>query len=145
MKRAADPSALEWQAPHKPSAKESTMESGIKFFVPAARDAEEAETQYQYFMRQPSLYPPLRPGARVYALTFQHNGKPYRAQVGEPIPGWPDQVGIVLAIIESRQLVYVHTQIGVLRRTGPILAGHPDDCRDRLWFEDFPPPRRQRT
>lgn len=116
---------------------------GVKFFLPDAADAEMAERQYALFIQDASAYGHLRPEARVYSLVFHHNGEPYQATVGEPIAGWRDPVGRVLAIVESRQLVYVHTERGVVRGNGPILAGHPNDCRDRQWFEDFPPRRQQ--
>lgn len=114
--------------------------TGVKFFVPAAESAEQAERVYEDLLKASSLYRLLHPKARLYSLTFQHNGHRFRATVGQAIPGWSDHVGVVLAIIETQQLVYVHTQRGVALQEGPILAGHPSDCRDRQWFEDFPLP-----
>jgi len=112
----------------------------VNFFLPGATDAAQAEGMYQA-LAESSGYPLLNPDTRLYCLTFRNDGEAFQATVGQMIPGrdWR-HAGIVLAIIESTKLVYVHTASRNAYVDGPVLAGHPDDCRGRQWFADFAPP-----
>jgi len=113
----------------------------VNFFVPRTSDAAHAERLYQDLATGPIIsYPLLNPNARVYCLTFHHDGKEFQATVGKTIPGWPEPVGIVLAIIESTSLVYVRTAPEGENIVHTIFAGHPQDCRNRQWFADFSAP-----
>jgi len=113
----------------------------VNFFVPHATSPMHAEDMYQAFAKLGD-YPPLDLNRRVYSLTFRNDGEEFQATVGKMIPGrdWR-HAGIVLAIIESRNLVYVHTESRNAYCAGPVLAGRPEDCHNRQWFSDFAPPK----
>jgi len=113
----------------------------VNFFVPRTNDAAHAEDMYQDLATGRIIsYPLLNPEQRLYCLTFRHDGKEFQATVGKTIPGWPEQVGIVLAIIESTSLVYVRTAREKETIVHTIFAGHPQNCCNRQWFADFSPP-----
>lgn len=73
----------------------------MKFFIPAAENAEQAEEVYGQLADIASTRPPGMED-RVYSITFDHNGKDCEAKVGEHINyGGAVDNAIVLAIFEG--------------------------------------------
>jgi hypothetical protein len=71
---------------------------------------------------------------------------PYRkqicvAEVGKEITNWQAHAGTVLAIIETTQLVFVHTHAEGGPSVPPVLVS-PGEVLERTYFDDFPAPAR---
>lgn len=107
----------------------------MKFFVPFADSPEQEETVYQVFIKNSGAQ--SHPERRVYSLTFMYHGKPCVVQVGEDITGFPEQIGPVLGIVETPNLVCIHTQLrGGLSAT-PVYVS-TEDAHDLTFFDDWP-------
>jgi hypothetical protein len=114
------------------------MTNENRFFIPHAKDADEAESVYQGFWKSSQMYDPVHPEARLCSIHFTHNGKSCEATVGKPINHFPESTGDVLAIIERSQLVFVYTVLRGVRPATPIYVS-PEEARGRRYFDDFPP------
>ena len=104
------------------------------FFVPYASTPEQAEDTYQGFLKMASSYPLTRPNARLFQIAFEHHKRPYVAEVGEEIAGWPEKHGPVLAIVESTNLITIFTQRSVL--AGDRILVGPSNTSGRVYFDD---------
>jgi len=113
----------------------------MKFFVPAASTPEMADDVYLRFVKAGPSYPPAHPSARLFRISWRQmlDSRPVMcvAEVGKEIANWPEPTGLVLAIIETTQLVFVNTVDRRGRGGGPIYVG-PQDVTERVHFEDYP-------
>lgn len=93
----------------------------MKFFVPAAKDAEEAESVFEgieKFNHAP------RQTRRIAALAWQHNGKNYSCEVGGEAPTYYGTGSEpVVAILDCSQLFKVCTTNRGVIRGEAILVG----------------------
>ncbi len=105
----------------------------MKFFVPAAKTAEEAESVYLAFAKFNEI-PVLK--NRIWKLQWIHNGKNLSCEVGKPIIG-DSRFGNepVLAIFERSTLFIICTPNRGGIRGEPILAGKDADSIP-VYFED---------
>lgn len=108
----------------------------VAFFVPFADSPEQAERVYQGFVKN-STYPIAKDHPRLRSITFRFHGRLLDATVGQEISGFPERAGEVLAIVETTQLVSIHTVVRGGLSASPILSS-PDEVVDRLYF-DAPP------
>ena len=108
-----------------------------KFFLPFAETAEQAEETYQGFVKTSSTYPLTDADTRLFRIAFEHHGTDYLAEVGKEISNWPEAHGPVLAIIETEQLVVVHTQRSAL--AGDRINVNPSKISERAYFDDYQP------
>lgn len=86
----------------------------MKFFIPLARNDEEAEhvlLGIAKFARR--AVPP--PEEQIFRLHYEHNGKDYIAEVGKPIDVYYGAVGPVIAILGGNPLLVCLRDRGVLR------------------------------
>lgn len=112
-----------------------------KFFVPAASTPEIAEKAYAAFVKT-SPYLLLHPSARLFRISFPHRARAGRAQlcvaeVGKSITNWPEPAGPVLAIVETANLVLVHTVGREALAAGPLMVG-AREVAERVYFDDYP-------
>jgi hypothetical protein len=105
------------------------------FFVPFASTPEQAEETYQGFLKMASSYPLTRPNARLFRIAFEHHKRPYVAEVGEEISGWPEKHGVVLGIIETTELITVLTRRSIL--VGDKILVGPPNTSERVYFDDY--------
>ena len=107
------------------------MTDGMKFFIPAAKDAAEAESVYKSIkVFVGKQCPGDLTDRRIYALEHVHNGVRYVARVGEPF----ERLGeIVIAILEG-YLYYVCTENRGVVRDMPYLVGR-EEVRSIVDFE----------
>ena len=121
----------------------------MKFFVPGAKDAADAERILIGSARFAKRPVPL-PHERIFRLTFKHNGKVYEAEVGKAIDpyfmqeGWimqqsrgttaqpPDPT--VMVIIGGNPVLVCLWDRGV-KRGEPIYVGHPS-VKKAEYFDD---------
>ena len=91
----------------------------MKFFVPASTDDKNAEVIYDSIKQfnSPSRKTTDR---RILSIVWNHEGKTYRAEVGQSEPRTHD---LVLAILETDQLYYVCTVNRGGVRGEPIYVG----------------------
>ena len=108
----------------------------VAFFLPHADSAEQAERVYQTFVAG-STYPVANPRKRLQSITFRFHSKLLDAEVGREISGFPERAGDVLAIVETTQLVCIHTVARGALSASPILVS-PDEVVHRLYFDDPP-------
>jgi hypothetical protein len=90
----------------------------IKFFIPLAKDAEQAETVYAGIKK-------FVGGAterRIFALAYEHGGKQYYAEVGKPEPREGELVIAILEGVEQMPYLVCTPNRGVARG-GPYLVG----------------------
>src|SRR5262245_52214179 len=78
----------------------------VAFFIPG-HTPEQAEKFYSDLPKP--TYSPVHPSARLYSIHFRQDGHDCTATVGEDLTGWPDHHGVVMAIIETERLIFVHT------------------------------------
>jgi hypothetical protein len=96
-----------------------------------------AEQAYQGFIKgSESTYPIVDTG-RLYRISFRHRKWHCKAEVGSEIVNWPETAGIVLAIIETTNLVFLHTVGRGGLVGGPILVS-PNEVGERVYFDDYP-------
>ena len=96
---------------------------GMKFFVPAAVNDDEAERVWKatrdFAQNQLAWAVADR---RIFQLNYQHDGKPYVAEVGKPDPRTGETV---LVILESNAYLVCTAGRGVARGE-PILVGREE-------------------
>ena len=102
----------------------------MQFFVPAAKDAEEAEQVWSATKKfaEENLGWPVT-DRRIFSLTYEQGGKEFHCEVGQPDPRNGE---VVLIILESTTYLVCTANRGVIRGE-PILVGAEDARR----IEDF--------
>jgi hypothetical protein len=105
----------------------------MKFFVPAAKDAEQAEQVYASVAKFNNAPTGKR---RIYKLAWNHNTEDYECEVGKPMPAY-FQTGDepVMAILDCGGLYMICTP----NRSGvhgePIYAA-ASEVRNVIYFEE---------
>src|SRR5262249_57396086 len=84
----------------------------MKFFIPGASCADEAEAVLQSITRLEKRSMPA-PQERIFRLAYEHNGERYVAEVGQPIDQYYDTRGPVIAIIGGQPLMICTPHRGV--------------------------------
>jgi len=106
----------------------------MKFFVPFAESPDQAERVYASFVQNHG-YPVVGQSVRLFRVTFSYHGRSLVAEVGKEVTGFPEPAGPVIGIVESPELLTIHTQLrGGLSAT-PILVS-PGKVSERIYFED---------
>lgn len=118
-------------APHA----QSLHAYGMKFFVPHATDPEQAEGVWisvKAFLAQQGL---ATTDARIYEIAFRHNGKNYRAVVGERFADLNEDV---IAIYEgvNLRLYYLCTATRGVVRGEPYLIGRDAHSTTKMFESD---------
>jgi hypothetical protein len=103
-----------------------------KFFVPNTGCSEAADEAYAS-MRKHNYIGEEKPG-RLVRIVFDDGGRFVVAQVGHEFRDFPEPVGEVLAIIETTNVVTIHTATRTMR---PIPI-YPPKVRSRQYFDDYP-------
>ena len=97
-----------------------------KFFIPQAKESAEAEATYQAIRRFVGgrIHGPVG-DRRIFRLDYNHYGKRYRAQVGEPEL---HEGALVYAILTQRDygLYFICTPGRGVGRGGPICIGEDE-------------------
>lgn len=95
----------------------------MKFYIPAAKDAAQAEEVYASIRKFNSeqMGATLSP-RRIYRLSGVHNGKPFTATVGEPFESLR-QVVVAILLDTSRDLFFICTADRGVIRGEPYLSG----------------------
>ena len=106
----------------------------MKFFIPEAKDANQAER----FWVATKTFAEKTLGwkvsnRRIFSIDFSHDGKDRYVEVGKPDP---DVGEIVIAILESNAYLVCTANRGV-RRGMPLLVGK-EEARQVMDFEDSP-------
>lgn len=109
----------------------------MKFLVPFADSPQQAEQVYRTFAKHDARFELYHPESRLCAVTFQRHGLHFRAVVGEEIVQWHRPIGPVLAIIETRGPLCIHTRLQGGISSTPIYVS-ADLISERLYFDDFP-------
>ncbi len=93
----------------------------MKFFVPAAKDREEAESVYGAFAK--FIHAPVNK-QRIWKLDWRHNGRDMTCEVGKPLPDYY-RTGKepVLAIFDTGNVYMICTPNRGGVRGEPVLAG----------------------
>src|SRR5262245_15570956 len=107
----------------------------VAFFIPG-HTLEQAEKLYSDLPKP--TYSPAHPTARLCSIRFRQDGHDCTATVGEEISGWPDQHGVVMAIIETERMIFAHTLRSVAQ--GGVIHVDPTKATDRKYFADYPLP-----
>lgn len=107
------------------------------FFIPFAATPDEAEKVYQGLLKSSSTYPLTHPNARLFRIVFQHHDFTCVAEVGRELDNWPESHGPVLAIVETANLITIHTQRSVL--AGDRILVSPLETSERVYFDDYRP------
>src|SRR5262245_29906299 len=105
------------------------------FFIPG-HTREQAEKLYSDLPKP--TYSPAHPTARLYSIRFRQDGQDCTATVGKEISGWPDQHGVVMAIVETERLIFVHTLRSLTQ--GDVIHVDRTKTTDRKYFADYPLP-----
>src|SRR5262245_41780599 len=105
----------------------------VAFFIPG-HTPEQAEKFYSDLPKP--TYSPVHPSARLYSIHFRQDGHDCTATVGEDLTGWPDQHGVVMAIIVTERLIFVHTLRSLTQ--GNVIHVDPTKTTDRKYFADYP-------
>jgi hypothetical protein len=108
------------------------VQQALKFFVPAANSPEEAESVLLSIAKFHQQGVPPH-GERLFRIVFRHNGKPYVAQVGQPIDPYFQLSGPVVAIFGGKPLLVCMRDRGVLRGS-PIFVG-AESVEEAEYFE----------
>lgn len=96
----------------------------MKFFVPAARDAAEAESVFEAIQK---FNDAPRQARRIAALAWLHNGKQYSCEVGAEAPTYYGTgAEPVVAILDCGQLFKICTSTRGVVRGEAILVGKSD-------------------
>lgn len=109
----------------------------LKFFVPFAESQRQAERVYRAFAQHDARFELYHPESRLYELKFRRRGEQFHAVVGQELFGWRYPVGPVLAIIETRGPLCIHTRLQGGISTTPIYVS-ADSVWARRYFDDFP-------
>jgi hypothetical protein len=107
----------------------------VAFFIPG-HTREQAEKLYSDLPKP--TYSPAHPSARLYSIHFLQDRSDCTATVGAEISGRPDQHGVVMAIIETERLIFVHTFRSLTQ--GDVIHVDPTKTTDRKYFADYPLP-----
>ena len=91
----------------------------MKFFIPAAEDATQAEEVYQSIRRFVSEQVGRLTNKRIFLIQFSHGGKQYNLAVGDRFEDLRGER--VIAILEGR-IYYVCTPNRGVVRGGPMLV-----------------------
>ncbi len=108
------------------------MEKRKKFFIPEAKDLNEAEEVLEAVVKHTGL---VIPSPRIYSVDYKHNGKPMRVAVGEPAPADYKAVGPVVCILGKHPLFGACTLDRGVARGGPIYIG-AGDIFSMEYFDD---------
>lgn len=93
----------------------------MKFFIPRAKDDQEAEAIWQEFRTGAEEWANRPVGnSRIYRLEYTHDGERQVARVGQPLYG-----GEVIAIFESEPYLIYAVGRGFVRGT-PVMVGQKD-------------------
>jgi hypothetical protein len=105
----------------------------MKFFIPHAKDAAEAESVLSNIAKfVNTTVPPI--GQRIFKLRYTHNGQEMIAEVGKPANSYyREGEQEVIAIIGEDPIMVCLPNRGVIRG-GPILVGK-DSVIERVFFE----------
>ena len=110
-----------------------------KFFMPLAHSVSQGEEAYEGFVNTSAAYPLANATSRVFRISFPYRKQICVAEVGKEITNWHAHAGTVLAIIETTQLIFVHTHAKGGQSVPPVLVS-PDEVLERTYFDDFPAP-----
>lgn len=98
----------------------------MQFFIPAANSVEERDRVYEAVKKHLTNEVGAKFSSRqIYSLNYVHNGKTYKAVVGQEESG---DLGMVIAILfdQSRSLYLVCTPYRGVISCSPILVGAHD-------------------
>jgi hypothetical protein len=95
----------------------------MKFFIPAATDAANAEVLYDSIRRFNSeqMGATLSP-RRIYSVSGVHNGRDFAATVGKPFES-PGEVVVAILLDTSRSLYFICTPNRGVLKGMPYLSG----------------------
>jgi hypothetical protein len=95
----------------------------VKFFIPGAKNAQQAEEVYAATknVAETTLGGSVT-DRRIFAITYQHEGREYRAEVGQLDPRVDETV---MVILESNAYLVCTKTRGVLWGA-PVLVGHEE-------------------
>jgi hypothetical protein len=102
-----------------------------KFFVPNTGSPGDAEEAYAS-MRKYNYIGEDKPG-RLVRIVFHAGENVFIAEVGRELRDFPEPAGEVLAIIETTNVVTIHTAT----RTARPIPIHPRKVRSRQYFDDY--------
>jgi hypothetical protein len=107
----------------------------MKFFIPGAKDAAQAEEVYEGIRKFNAEEQDARLSARrICRVRGIHNGKPFTATVGEPFERPPETV-IAILLDESRTRYFICTYNRGVARGMAYLSGS-----NEIWdVEEFEP------
>jgi len=107
----------------------------MKFFVPAAKDATQAEEVYEGICKFNSeqMWATISP-RRIYRVTGVHDGKPFTATVGEQFERLRELV-VAILLDTSRDVYLICTPNRGVIRGEPYLSG-AHEIRDSEDFEE---------
>jgi hypothetical protein len=103
-----------------------------KFFVPNSGSTEDAEEAYAS-MRKHNYIGDEKSG-RLARIVFHAGERVFVAEVGRELRDFPEPAGEVLAIIETTNVVTIHTATRTVR---PIPI-YPRKISSRQYFDDHP-------
>jgi hypothetical protein len=93
----------------------------MRFFIPHAKDAEEAESVLESIAK--FVQRPVPPSdKRVFKIAYTHNSRDFVAEVGKPMDSYYQEAGEVAAIFEGNPYLVCLPLRGVIRGD-PILVG----------------------
>ena len=105
----------------------------MKFFIPAAEDAAQAEEVYGSIRRFVSKQVGRLTNKRIFRIQFSHNGKQHNLAVGDRFQELDGEPAI--AILEGRDAYYICTPYRGVGRGEPFLVGRDEDAH----IEEFEP------
>jgi hypothetical protein len=92
----------------------------MKFFIPAAKDAAQAEDVYRGIVQFAKLTTSWQTTARrIFGIRYRHDGREYYSEVGKEDPRVHE---LVIAILESEAYLICTFNRGV-KRGEPVLVG----------------------
>jgi hypothetical protein len=103
-----------------------------KFFVPNIGSSEDAEEAYAS-MRKHNYIGDEKAG-RLARIAFHAGERVFIAEVGRELRDFPEPAGEVLAIIETTNVVTIHTAT----RTARPVPIYPRKVSSRQYFNDYP-------
>lgn len=107
----------------------------MKFFLPAAKDAAEAESAYEGIRKfnAEQMGATLSP-RRIYSVSGVHDGKPFSATVGQTFERLGETV-VAILLDTSRECYFICTPNRGVLRDGPYLSG-TNEIRSVEYFEE---------
>jgi hypothetical protein len=103
-----------------------------KFFVPNTGCSEDAEEAYAS-MRKHNYIGEEKSG-RLARVVFYAGERVFIAEVGRELRDFPEPAGEVLSIIETTNVVTIHTAT----RTARPIPIYPRKVSSRQYFDDYP-------